>query len=333
MHDFVDITVFLIIGALLAASARIFITPERMGELSRQHFIPAILLMMGLAIVVTLCSEADAFVAASFVTLRPSAKLAFLVLGPMLDFKLYFMYTRIFRPRLIVTIYVAIITQVFVYSVGVHYLWEKVIVPASEEARVNGTDSSWLPSWLLVHPRKATAPTITEEEMRGLAAKGTFRFLALPLPGTSLHVAAATSVSMMTCNPNEESMEITFLTLENASLTPEQREFYQNRRVHLVGRFISLSPEDFTLVRYKINCCAADATPLKASIFVEPKQSLPPQLQKLRDPWVRVTGRIRFYNPPGTTAWYAALVVTPTEREPLEKLIEVVPPDPNPFVY
>ena len=42
--------------------------------------------------------------AASFVTLPPAAKLAFLVLGPMLDLKLYLMYTRVFRPRLIWTI-------------------------------------------------------------------------------------------------------------------------------------------------------------------------------------------------------------------------------------
>ncbi len=68
--------------------------------------------MMMLAILLCLCSEADAFVAASFITLRPSAKLAFLVLGPMLDLKLYMMYTRVFRPRLIYTIFLSVIVQV-----------------------------------------------------------------------------------------------------------------------------------------------------------------------------------------------------------------------------
>jgi uncharacterized membrane protein YraQ (UPF0718 family) len=71
-----------------------------------------------------LCSEADAFVAASFVTLRPAAKLAFLVLGPMLDLKLYMMYTRVFRPRLIYTIFLSVIIQVFAYSYVTHLLWE-----------------------------------------------------------------------------------------------------------------------------------------------------------------------------------------------------------------
>ena len=79
---------------------------------------------MALAILFCLCSEADAFVAASYATMRPAAKLAFLVLGPMLDFKLYFMYTRVFRTRLIWTIFLSVIVQVYAYSYAVHLIWE-----------------------------------------------------------------------------------------------------------------------------------------------------------------------------------------------------------------
>src|SRR5438067_5955056 len=86
--------------------------------------VASIVVMMGLAIVLCLCSEADAFVAASFISVRPASKLAFLVLGPMLDFKLYMMYTRVFRPRLIWTIIISVVIQVFIYSVLTHYLWE-----------------------------------------------------------------------------------------------------------------------------------------------------------------------------------------------------------------
>ena len=81
--------------------------------------------MMALAVVLCLCSEADAFVAASYATMRPAAKLAFLVLGPMLDFKLYFMYTRVFKTRLIWTIFLSVIVQTFVYSYAVHIIWEQ----------------------------------------------------------------------------------------------------------------------------------------------------------------------------------------------------------------
>ena len=50
-------------------------------------------IMMGLAILLCICSEADAFVAASFTNMPAASKLAFLVLGPMLDLKLYLMYS------------------------------------------------------------------------------------------------------------------------------------------------------------------------------------------------------------------------------------------------
>jgi uncharacterized membrane protein YraQ (UPF0718 family) len=79
---------------------------------------------MSLAVLLCLCSEADAFVAASFVALRPASKLAFLVLGPMLDFKLYMMYLQVFRPRLIWTIILCVVLQVFVYSSLTHIVWE-----------------------------------------------------------------------------------------------------------------------------------------------------------------------------------------------------------------
>jgi uncharacterized membrane protein YraQ (UPF0718 family) len=123
LHDFADITVFLIIGALLAAGVRQVLTQDQIGTLSDQYPVVAILAMMGLAIVLCLCSEADAFVAASFTTLAPSAKLAFLVLGPMFDIKLYLLYTRVFRRRLIWTIIPCTVVQVFVWCVLVHYLW------------------------------------------------------------------------------------------------------------------------------------------------------------------------------------------------------------------
>jgi uncharacterized membrane protein YraQ (UPF0718 family) len=57
----------------------------------------SILVMMGLALVPSLCSESDAFVAASFVQFGPSSQLAFLVFGPMIDLKLLALYAGTFR--------------------------------------------------------------------------------------------------------------------------------------------------------------------------------------------------------------------------------------------
>jgi uncharacterized membrane protein YraQ (UPF0718 family) len=124
LHDFVDVTVYLIIGALLASITRVILPRSAMEEVLRNYPQLGILLMMGLAILLCICSEADAFVAASFVSVPASGKLAFLVLGPMLDFKLYMMYTRVFRPRLIWTIILVVIAQVFLLSLLTHYLLE-----------------------------------------------------------------------------------------------------------------------------------------------------------------------------------------------------------------
>jgi uncharacterized membrane protein YraQ (UPF0718 family) len=125
LHDFVDITVFLILGGLLAAFVRQVIPQDEMARLSSNNWVLAIFLMMVLALLLCLCSEADAFVAASFTALPAASKVAFLVLGPMLDLKLYMMYTRVFRPRLIWTIITAVAVQVFVYSIIVHVLLDQ----------------------------------------------------------------------------------------------------------------------------------------------------------------------------------------------------------------
>ena len=88
----------------------------------------AILLMMSFAVLLCLCSEADAFVAAAFDPIWPPAsKIAFLVLGPMLDLKLYLMYTRVFRPRLIFTIIGCVVSQVFVWAILVQLSYGGIV--------------------------------------------------------------------------------------------------------------------------------------------------------------------------------------------------------------
>jgi uncharacterized membrane protein YraQ (UPF0718 family) len=124
LHDFVDITVFLILGAVLAALARSSITSEQIEYMSRDQPYLAIPAMMFLAVMMCLCSEADAFVAASFTTMALSAKLAFLVLGPMLDLKLLMMFTRVFRFRLIATLVVCVVLLTLVLCVGVHLVYQ-----------------------------------------------------------------------------------------------------------------------------------------------------------------------------------------------------------------
>jgi uncharacterized membrane protein YraQ (UPF0718 family) len=123
IHDFVDITVFLILGAVMAALAKQYIKAEDIQAFSTDQPLLVIPAMMVMAVLMCLCSEADAFVAASFTEMHVSAKVAFLVLGPMLDLKLLMMYTRVFRPRLIAVIVVSVVLQVLVYSYAVHLVY------------------------------------------------------------------------------------------------------------------------------------------------------------------------------------------------------------------
>jgi uncharacterized membrane protein YraQ (UPF0718 family) len=130
LSDFVDIMAFLVIGAALAATGRLLLEPLQRGAFLQDNPVVAILMMMGFAFVFCLCSEADAFVAANFQPVNAwpaAAKLAFLVLGPMLDIKLYLMYTRVFRMRLIWTIVLVVVAQVFVYCLLFHYFGQGIM--------------------------------------------------------------------------------------------------------------------------------------------------------------------------------------------------------------
>lgn len=128
LGDFLDIMAFLIIGSLIAAF--IHSKPEWTTEiqsLSLSQPLLAIPAMMLLAVLLCLCSEADAFLAAGFSGAAVSARLGFLVLGPMFDLKLLVMFTRVFRARLILTIVACTVIQVFVYCLILHQFYNPVV--------------------------------------------------------------------------------------------------------------------------------------------------------------------------------------------------------------
>ncbi|HUG74872.1 MAG TPA: permease [Acidimicrobiia bacterium] len=97
-HDFLQAGGFLVLGAAAAAAIQAF-TPR--GVLDQLGGIPvvAILGMATLAIVLSICSEADAFIAASFTQVSPTAQLTFMVVGPTVDLKLISMQSGVFGGR------------------------------------------------------------------------------------------------------------------------------------------------------------------------------------------------------------------------------------------
>lgn len=111
--DFMEVAGFLVMGAFAAALIQNAVDRSAFLLLGN-HPSLSIIVMMGLAAIMNLCSEADAFVAASFRLFVPmSGQMAFMVLGPMLDVKLIFMYSTLFRKRAILTLTSLILIAVY----------------------------------------------------------------------------------------------------------------------------------------------------------------------------------------------------------------------------
>ncbi len=96
--DFLNMTIYFIMGAAAAAVFNTAINQDLFLPLAVNNWLATISLM-GLSAILCLCSTSDAFVAATFVMFPSVAKLAFLVFGPMVDLKLIFMYSAVFRSR------------------------------------------------------------------------------------------------------------------------------------------------------------------------------------------------------------------------------------------
>ncbi len=122
MDDFLAVGHYLVIGAFIAALAQTYI--DRSSFLSLTSIpVLSVLLMMVLAILLNLCSEADAFIAASFQGLMPMpAQMAFLLTGPMFDLKLLLMYQSVFKRRAIVTLATLILGAVLAITVGLEMI-------------------------------------------------------------------------------------------------------------------------------------------------------------------------------------------------------------------
>jgi len=93
--DFLHAGGFLVLGALAAAVLNVFVPREWLDAVADKPVLSVLALAL-LAVLLSVCSEADAFVAASLTSFSPTAKLAFLVVGPMVDLKLISMQIGIF---------------------------------------------------------------------------------------------------------------------------------------------------------------------------------------------------------------------------------------------
>lgn len=114
IDEFFDVGKYLIIGAFLAAFVQTYVSTKALVEIG-DGVSSSILVMMGLAFILSLCSEADAFIGASFsaVFSTPSI-LAFLIFGPMIDLKNTIMLMSVFRLKFVFSLIALVATVVYI---------------------------------------------------------------------------------------------------------------------------------------------------------------------------------------------------------------------------
>ncbi|MEU9291314.1 permease [Streptomyces sp. NPDC048275] len=94
-HDVMHAGGFLVVGAMAAATLKA-VVPADWLRAAADNPVVAILALAVLAVLLSICSEADAFVASSLTQFSLTARLAFLVVGPMIDLKLFAMQAGTF---------------------------------------------------------------------------------------------------------------------------------------------------------------------------------------------------------------------------------------------
>jgi uncharacterized membrane protein YraQ (UPF0718 family) len=97
-HDFLHAGGWLIVGAMTAATLQV-VVPRSVLDAVADHQVLAVLALAVLAVVLAVCSEADAFVAASLNQFSLTARLVFMVVGPVVDLKLVALQTGVFGRR------------------------------------------------------------------------------------------------------------------------------------------------------------------------------------------------------------------------------------------
>ncbi|MDJ0680628.1 MAG: permease [Xenococcaceae cyanobacterium MO_167.B52] len=110
----------LVIGSAIAAIIQVFIPREIVLNLSHDT-ISSIIAMMLLAAIVSICSTVDSFFALSFAaTFNSGSLLAFLIFGPTIDIKAIGLMASVFKPKIIIYIFVIVaqltFLSTFIYS-------------------------------------------------------------------------------------------------------------------------------------------------------------------------------------------------------------------------
>ena len=122
-QDFMDTVLYFVIGVGIAsvAQTQLFYREDLQASIQNiaaNHWLAAPVLMLA-AFILSLCSTTDAFIIAADSLFAASAKLAFLVFGPMFDMKLIFLYSTVLKPKVIFWLALGLFLAVYLATMAI----------------------------------------------------------------------------------------------------------------------------------------------------------------------------------------------------------------------
>ena len=112
IRDFTGVLLFLVIGAGVAALFSAGFNRSLLEPIG-QSVVFGPLAGILLAQILCLCSTTDAFIIAAFAPFSIAAKIAFLVAGPLIDLKLYWLYRSAFQAKFVHNLWIRAIAATF----------------------------------------------------------------------------------------------------------------------------------------------------------------------------------------------------------------------------
>lgn len=121
LSEFVEMGAVLVVGAALAAVVQTVVPRQALLGIG-QGPVVSVAVMMLLAVVLSVCSTVDAFVALAYAgTFTDGSLVAFLVFGPMVDIKALLLMLTIFSARTVALVAVVVAEAAFLVGLGLNY--------------------------------------------------------------------------------------------------------------------------------------------------------------------------------------------------------------------
>jgi uncharacterized membrane protein YraQ (UPF0718 family) len=122
--EFFEMSRYLVLGSFLAALMQTVVPRSTLEAISRGPIL-SVLVLTALAVILSVCSTVDAFIALSFVgSFTTGSILAFLVYGPMVDIKSTLMFLRVFPRRVVVYLVLLPLLMTILATVTINLLMQ-----------------------------------------------------------------------------------------------------------------------------------------------------------------------------------------------------------------